>query len=98
MWTLVLPPNTQYSPRVDESIEFNRSAFKHGIVEENIRYAINRPQYEGPLEDDDNKYIVLGFDNSGNLLEIIYNLIDDEAINVFHAMKCRSIFFHLLDA
>ena len=81
-----------------EGIEFNRAAFKHGITEENIRYALNRPRYEGPLEDDEYKYIVLGFDNSGKLLEILYNHIDDETINVFHAMKCRSIFFHLLDA
>ena len=78
-------------------IEFNEAAFKHNITEEKIRYALNRPQYEGPLEDDGNKYIVVGFDNSGNLLEIFYNNIDDDAINVFHAMKCRSIFFPLLD-
>ena len=77
-----------------EGIEFNQSAFKHGVTEENIRYALNRPRYEGPLEDDENKYIVIGFDSSGNLLEILYNRIDDEVINVFHAMKCRRIFFH----
>ena len=82
---------------MNDDIEFNLSSFKHGITEENIRYALNRPRYEGPLEDDENRYIVLGFDNSGNLLEILYNRIDDETINVFHAMKCRKIFFHLLD-
>ena len=78
-------------------IEFNLSAFKHGITEENIRYVLNRPCYEGPLEDDDEKIIVVGFDNSGRLLEILYNFIDTKTINVFHAMKCRRIFFHLLD-
>jgi len=81
-----------------EEIEFNKAAFKHGFTEENIRYALNNPRYEGPFEDDENKYIVLGFDNSGNLLEILYNRIDDKALNVFHAMKCRSIFYPLLDA
>ena len=82
---------------MDEDIEFNQSAFKHEITEENIRYVLNRPRYEGPLEDDDEKYIVIGFDNTGKLLEILYNIIDDETINVFHVMKCRSIFFHLLN-
>jgi uncharacterized DUF497 family protein len=82
---------------MDEDIEFNQSAFKHGIKEENIRCALNRPRYEGPLEGDEERYIVVGFDNSGNLLEIFYNIIDDKTINVFHAMKCRSIFFHLMD-
>jgi hypothetical protein len=79
-------------------IEFNDSAFKHNITEDRIRYVLNRPRYEGPLEDEDGKYIVIGFDNTGNLLEVLYNIIDDETINVFHAMKCRNIFFHLLDA
>jgi len=79
------------------NIEFNISAFKHNITEDKIRYALNRPQYEGPLEEDKNKYIVLGFDIAGNLLEIFYNHVDDETINVFHAMKCRSIFYPLMD-
>ncbi|MCL2412229.1 MAG: hypothetical protein FWC97_11365 [Treponema sp.] len=78
-------------------IEFNQAAFRHGITEERICYALKRSQYEGPMDDYENKYIVLGFDNSGNLLEIFYNCIDDETINVFHAMKCRSIFYPLLD-
>lgn len=80
-----------------EGIEFNEAAFRHNITEENIRHVLNYPEYEGPLDDDENKYIVIGFDKSGNLLEILYNYIDDETINVFHAMRCRNIFFHLLD-
>ena len=82
---------------MDEGIKFNQSAFKHGITEENIRYVLNRPRYEGPLENDVDKFIVIGFDNTGNLLEILYNRINCEAINVFHAMKYRKIFFYLLD-
>ncbi|MCL2042699.1 MAG: hypothetical protein FWG89_01020 [Treponema sp.] len=83
---------------MDIDIEFNLSAFKHGLTEENIRYVFNRPCYEGPLEDDEEKYIIVGFDNSGRLLEIIYNFIDSKTINVFHAMKCQKIYFYLLDA
>jgi hypothetical protein len=76
---------------------FNRSAFKHGVSEASIRHALSYPRYEGPLEDDEGKYIVLGFDTAGNLLEILYNRADDDEINVFHAMKCRSIYFPLLN-
>jgi hypothetical protein len=82
---------------MSESIEFRKSAFGHDITEENIRYALKNPRYEGLLDDGENRYIVLGFDKSGNLLEILYNQIDEKTFNVFHAMKCRSIFFHLLD-
>jgi len=83
---------------MDKNIKFNPAAFKHRISEASIRYVLNNPKYEGPLEEFENKYIVVGFDNSSNLLEILYNRIDDESINVFHAMKCRDIFLPLLDA
>jgi hypothetical protein len=82
---------------MDEGILFIPAAFKHGIGKEDIRHALNDPSYEGPVEDDMNKYIALGFDLTGNLLEIMYNRLDDETVKVFHAMKCRSVFFHLLD-
>jgi hypothetical protein len=77
-------------------IIFNNSAFDHGVTEENIRYVLRHPRYEGLLEGEDDKYILLGFDTANNLLEILYNEIDDDTVNVFHAMKCRGIFFHLL--
>ena len=83
---------------MNKNIKFNPAAFKHGITEESIYYALNNAKYEGPLEEYENKYIVIGFDNSSNLLEILYNRIDDDTINVFHAMKCRSIFLPLLNA
>jgi hypothetical protein len=81
---------------MDDGIIFNNSAFDHGVIEENIRYVLRHPRYEGLLESENDKYIVLGFDTANNLLEILYNEIDDKTVNVFHAMKCRKIFFHLL--
>jgi hypothetical protein len=81
------------------NIEFNPAAFKHGITETNIRWALQRHLFDACIEEDDeNKYLVLGFDGAGNLLEIMYNLIDERTINVFHAMKCRRAFFPLLNA
>ena len=77
-------------------IEFNPSAFKHGMSEADIRRAIERFIYEDPLEDYVNKYLLLGFDTKGTLLEIIYNHIDAVTINVFHAMPCRKNFYGLL--
>ena len=83
---------------MDDGIEFNEAAFRHGISMESIRHALKYPEYEGPLDDDVDKYIVIGFDKSGKLLEILYNRIDDDTINVFHAMKFRNVFLYLLDA
>jgi len=78
------------------AIEFNPSAFKHGITEEAIRRAIINVIYDDIWDDATDKHLLIGFDNSGNLLEVMYNMIDDQSINVFHAMKCRNIYYHLL--
>jgi uncharacterized DUF497 family protein len=78
------------------NIEFNPSAFKHGVSEADIQKAIERFIYEDPLQDYENKYLLLGFDTKGTLLEIMYNYIDADTINVFHAMPCRKGFYHYL--
>ncbi|MCL1929347.1 MAG: hypothetical protein FWG07_11235 [Treponema sp.] len=38
------------------------------------------------------KNALIGFDRAGNPLEILYNEIDDERIEIFHAMKARKTF------
>ncbi|MCL2665173.1 MAG: hypothetical protein FWE82_06135 [Defluviitaleaceae bacterium] len=78
------------------NIEFNKSAFKHGISESDIYWAFIHSCYDGPIEDMENKFLRLGFDKSGNLLEIMYNEIDENNINVFYAMKCRKIYYKLI--
>jgi len=72
------------------------SAFKHKVSLNNIRHALGYPWYEGALEGYENKYIVLGTDHAGNLLEIMYNEMEDGALNVFHAQPCRTIYLSLL--
>jgi hypothetical protein len=74
------------------NIEFNAAAFKHGITEDNIRYALWHALHEQILEMYENKWLAIGFDTAGNLLEIAYNIIDENTVNVFHAMPCRKKF------
>jgi hypothetical protein len=74
---------------MEDNIQFNPSAFKHGFNEADIRKVIETKIYEGQLENFVNKYMIIGFDTVGNLLEIMYNIIDSESINIFHAMRCR---------
>jgi hypothetical protein len=82
------------------SIEFSPSAFKHGCTEADIRWAFDTEKYDGWFKDGGvqikDQYLLIGFDRNGNPLEILYNIIDDKTINVFHAMKCRSIYYHLI--
>jgi hypothetical protein len=73
-------------------IEFNKAAFKHGITESNIRYAMWHPLHEQQLEAYVNKWLIVGYDTTGNLIEVAYNIINKETVNVFHAMPCRKKF------
>jgi len=83
---------------MEPEIEFSPAAFKHGVSEADIWKAVAGAAYEGPADDNDiNKRLLLGFDTSANMLEIMFNYIDDETINVFHAMKCRNIYYPLLN-
>jgi hypothetical protein len=75
----------------ENDIEFNQAAFKHDISDADIRHAIRHFIYEEQIDDGDNKHLLLGFDTSRRLLEIMYNVIDEHTINVFHAMKCRKV-------
>jgi len=78
-------------------IKFNRAAFKHGVTEADILRAFETYIYEDPVEDADNKYLLLGFNLHGNLIEVMYNRINEDAINVFHAMPCRKAFSNLVE-
>jgi uncharacterized DUF497 family protein len=78
---------------MEPEIVYIPSAFKHGITAENIRWVLSHHLADGTIVGtDENKYVAIGFDKSGNLLEIMYNHIDDRTVKVFHAMKCRKQF------
>ena len=85
---------------MDIAIQFSPAAFKHGFSEEDIKMAFDTVKYDGFLDPDDpdaeNKHLLIGFDCKANLIEILYNVIADGGIKVFHAMKCRSAFIRLI--
>jgi len=84
-----------------QKVVFVPSAFKHDVSEENILWALQNHLTDSAIDDgngdgDGTKYLVIGFDKSGNLLEIMYNLVSEQTIKVFHAMKCRKTFYEKL--
>jgi hypothetical protein len=81
---------------MEDDIEFNEAAFRHGVAEANIWSAMEKFIYDGPFPGYANKHLLLGFDVNNNLLEIGYNVIDEHTINVFHAMKCRKAYYVLI--
>ena len=73
-------------------IVFIPSAFKHGFSEADIRWAMKTLIYEFLVNEYEDTYAIIGFDTKGNPLEIMYNFIDNQTMEVFHAMRCRESF------
>ena len=70
-------------------VEILPSATKHGLSKEDIVNALKQSVYDETLEADPNKTFSIGYDGKARLLEIIFHVITDEHIVVFHAMSCR---------
>jgi len=79
-------------------IEFVPSTFKHGITEADILHAFRHYRYDGPLKGEgyEDKFLWLGVNRAGNLIEIIYHEIDERTALVFHAMKCQNKYWEHL--
>ena len=75
------------------TLVFNETAFKHGVTAKDIDCAMVVPLADILLEKHINKFLLIGFDLSGNLLEVMYNLVNEDTANVFHAMRCRKEFY-----
>ena len=76
---------------------FRHTAFKHGLEEADLRHAFETCIYISQYGDRENVYLLLGFDRNVNPVEILYNEIGENIINVFHAMPCQNRFLRLFD-
>jgi len=74
---------------IEISIKILDSALKHGITKENILFALDNILLDEMIDNDPNKTLVIGFDQSANLLEIVTYEMEDDYLVVFHAMSCR---------
>ncbi|GHV82903.1 hypothetical protein AGMMS50212_02430 [Spirochaetia bacterium] len=82
---------------MEPEIIFRQTAFKHNIAEADIRWAVKTARYEELLEGFDDKYLLLGADTKGNIIEIVYEAFGENGMNIFHAMKCRKMYLSLLN-
>jgi len=72
-----------------------RSALRHGIPDEDILHAINHAITVDEVGDDPVRWLVLGPDRAGNLLElVVMDRADGPA--VIHAMPMRAQYRRLL--
>ena len=73
-------------------VEILPSATKHGQSKRDILYALERSIYDETLETDPNKTLSIGYDGKARLLEVIFHVLSDEHIVVFHSMPCRKYY------
>lgn len=73
------------------------SARKHGITDADAIAAACAVLAGGPLDDENpQRELRLGLDESGRLLEIVVLLWDDGEIEIIHAMKARAAYRRLV--
>ena len=82
---------------MEQKFIFRDSAFIHGLTEADIRHAFNTCCFVGRYQNRTNVLLLLGFDMNANPVEILYNELADDSINVFHAMPCQKKFYHLFE-
>ncbi len=80
-------------------VHLTDSAIKHGISEADIRHAQNQAikifDYFDDL--DRRRILMIGPDQSGNLLELLMAINPDSSLKIFHAMRLRAKFEELIN-
>lgn len=80
--------------------DIHRSARKHYVKDhlgdEDLRHAYGHVLNSRPLDDEDDprRWLVLGVDESGRVLELVVLVFDDGYELLIHAMKARKQFMH----
>jgi len=82
---------------MEQEFIFRDSAFIHGITEADIRHAFETCRFVGQYQSRTNVLLLLGFDMNANPVEILYNELEGNGVNVFHAMPCQKKFYHLFE-
>ena len=78
-------------------IKITPSANKHGVDNDNILFCLEQCVYDEVLENEPNKTLAIGFDKKGELIEVIFSVVSENRIVVFHSMKCRKSFIERIE-
>lgn len=76
-------------------VEVLRSALRHGVPDEDIQHALRSALLVEEVDEDPTRYLVLGPDRAGNLLELVV-LDRPQGPAVMHVMPMRAMYRSLL--
>lgn len=83
-------------------MKLHDSARKHfkrdRLTEAGVLRAVEEPVYRAALDDEDDprRWLLLGFDEAGRILELVVLVFDSGQTLIIHAMKARPQYLDLL--
>ena len=77
-------------------MDVHRSARKHGVADGDIFHAVDHALAIEDAGEDPDRWLIIGPDRSGNLLEVIVLTTVEETQLAIHAMPMRAKFRRLL--
>ena len=78
-------------------MEVRDSARKHGVVDEDIHHAIDHALAIEDAGEDPDRWLVIGPDRAGNLLEVVVITTVEGHLLAIHAMAMRARYGRLLE-
>lgn len=78
-------------------MEIHPSARKHGVADEDVLHAVDHAQAVEDAGEDPDRWLVLGPDRAGNLLEVVVMTTIDATPLAIHAMAMRPRYRKLLE-
>ncbi|MGP0101810.1 MAG: hypothetical protein ACLPUT_09365 [Solirubrobacteraceae bacterium] len=79
-------------------MEIHPSARKHGVADKDIRHAIDHALAIEDVGEDPDRWLVIGPDRAGNLLEVVVLATIEGAQLAIHAMRMRAKFRRLIES
>jgi hypothetical protein len=78
-------------------VEIHASAHRHDVSEEDMLHAVEHSLAVDDVGEDPDRWLVLGPDTAGNLLEVVVLISDEGDEIIIHAMPMRPKYRRLLE-
>ncbi len=78
-------------------VEIHQSARRHGIDDTDMLHAIEHSLAVEDLGEDPDRWLVIGPDAAGNLLELVVLVNSEGDETIIHCMPLRPVYRRLLD-
>ena len=82
----------------NKAVEIHDSARKHGVADQDILHAIDHALAIEDAGEDPDRWLLIGADTAGNLLEVVVLITAEGPQIVIHAMPMRDKYARLLDS